>query len=62
MLISNYINYFTLLNMFMKSQLHSDIKRVFNNFKIVKYAGSVPAKLATASSYSLRRAYVLTNL
>jgi hypothetical protein len=33
MLISDYINYFTLLNLFMKSQLHSDIKQVLDIFK-----------------------------
>jgi hypothetical protein len=42
----------------MKSQLHSDIKRVYDIFKIVKYAGPVPAKLAVAREYSPWRDFV----
>jgi hypothetical protein len=42
----------------MKSRLHSDIKRVYDIFKIVKYAGSVPAKLAVAREYSPWRDFV----
>ena len=55
---SDYIIYFTLLNVFMKSQLHSDIKRVFGIFLKVKYAGSIPAKLAVARYYSLQRDFM----